>query len=169
MPINKSTASFLIKLIVVQFSFLLLTCEETIRITTVCDLTASIKFYNEGSDVLDITFADSTDWDPIKYDLDSMAFSHEDSTIHVLGNTEHYDTLNIYWTFEHHDIYEEGEACSAKVDLNIIVTVSQSDSVLTTLDLGLYCCQLSLDTSYTDTTENLHINKFSTDKTFFIP
>ncbi len=145
-------------------------CEEAVRITSSCELIAYLKFYNQSADILEISFADSTDWIPLGVDIDSKKFSHDKTIDTVFGNSEIYDTMTISWVYEHDDIYSsDGAVCSATVDLNLQVYVLKADSIIKTIDLGLYCSQLIRDTTYTDTTKDLYINTFSTSKVFVIP
>ncbi len=157
---------FIIPLFFVSFFF----CEEDTRITSRCELRAPVKFHNDSTPTLTVTYTDSTNWDTSGLTLDANMFSHEEDTSLVPGNSEHTDTLMVTWEFEHHDIYyKEGSVCGALVDLNLIALISRADSVIRTIDLDLNCDSLFLDTTYVDTDANLYINKFTSSKIFIIP
>ncbi len=157
---------FIIPLFFVSF----FSCEEEARITSRCELTAAIKFHNDSTPTLTISYTDSTKWHTSGYNLDTNMFSHEEDTSLIPGNSEHIDTLIVTWEFEHHDVYyKEWSVCSALVDLNLFALICRSDSVIKTIDLDLNCDSLFHDTTYVDADANLYINKFTSNKIFIIP
>lgn len=166
---SKQTKNLTITLLLVLSTLLLLasTCDDDPKITTQCDLTAQLIFVNNGSESLDINLVDSTEWILLAF-LESQESFLPESTIHVADSLAVIDTARILWSFEHENIFDTGVVCSAKVDLQIMAIISKNDSIISTVDLGLCCIEIDIDTAYTDST-GVEVAKFYCSKTIFLP
>jgi len=158
-----STLPIVTSILLLLFS----TCDDDPKITTQCDLTAQLIFVNNGTEPLDVTIVDSTEWIRVP-SLESQESFLPESSIHVPDSIVIIDTARIQWSLEHNDVYETGAVCSVKVDLHIIAIISRNDSVISTEDLGLCCSETEIDTTYTDST-GIEVAKFYRSKTLFLP